>query len=48
MKWNDVRDNRAAGDVVFVGADTMAIAIRGDLRGPGPSGFVFIALLSRV
>ena len=44
-KRNNVRDIRAAGDVEFVGADTMATAIRGDLIGPCPSGFVIIALL---
>ena len=45
---DNVRDNRAAGDSKFVGADIMVIAIRGDLRGPCPSGFACIALLPGV
>ena len=45
---DNVRDNRAAGDVVIVGADKIAKLSAETFIGPCPSGFVFIALLSTV
>ena len=42
---DNVRDNPDAGDVVTVVVGKIAKHTNGDLRGPAPSGLVFIALL---
>ena len=42
---DNVRDNPDAGDVATVGVGKIAKHTNGDLRGPAPSGLVFIALL---